>query len=114
MVIMEPVQGDAPAEEKFPTPTLIEEGSEKGIPDMIPEVEVQVALLAQQADASEVGRTVEEMVRDEPLLMSDAVVLDEEPTQEETSRREAMAIIQGEASAADAEAAAAATVGMVP
>jgi hypothetical protein len=112
--IKEPAQGDAPAEETLPTVTLIEEGSEKGVPDSLPVVEVQMALLPQQADASAVGRTGEEMAREEPLLTSDAAALDEEPAQEETLPREAVAIVQEEALAADGKATTAAMAGMVP
>jgi hypothetical protein len=54
------------------------------------------------------------MAREEPLWTLDAVALDEEPTREETLPHEAVAIVQGEALAADGEAAAAAMARMVP
>jgi hypothetical protein len=69
--------------------------------DSLPVVEAQTVLLPQQVDASAVGRTGEEMAREEPLLTFDAVALDEEPAREETSPREAVAIVQEEALAAD-------------
>jgi hypothetical protein len=113
-VVMEPAQGDAPVEETLPTPTLVEEGLERGMPNSLPEVEAQMVLLPQQADASTAGWTGEEMAREEPLWTLDAVALDEEPTREETLPHEAVAIVQGEALAADGEAAAAAMARMVP
>jgi hypothetical protein len=76
-------------------------GIGKGVLDSLPVVEAQTVLLPQQVDASAVGRTGEEMAREEPLLTFDAVALDEEPAREETSPREAVAIVQEEALAAD-------------
>jgi hypothetical protein len=72
---------------------LIEEGSGKGVPDSLPEVEVQMMVLPQEPDAFAVGRTGEEIAWEELLLTSDAAGLAKETAWEETPPREAVAIV---------------------
>jgi hypothetical protein len=57
-------------QEKLPTVMLVEEGSKKGVPNLVLEVKAQKVLLPQQADVSTAGQTGVEMVQEEPLLMS--------------------------------------------
>jgi hypothetical protein len=65
-VVNEPSWGDPPVEEVLPSATLIKDGSRMGMPDTLPEVEPQTAPLPHHADASSMGWTNEEMVREEP------------------------------------------------